>query len=154
MELGQIRIAKDKGEFVKQLTVKDGDSGPFQTYADVMLFAAVLGAKQQRRVALTEISKNPSPINIEVFLSRGYDGVIKLLAFTTTQDLKSLSNEEDSVNQRHQILEEYANGGLEVLQSELRGNVDYTNGLLLMLKAGQKVERETEEFDLSRFLPM
>lgn len=154
MELGQIRIAKDKGEFVKQLTVKDGDSGPFQTYADVMLFAAVLGAKQQRRVALTEISKNPSPINIEVFLSRGYDGVIKLLAFMTTQDLKSLSNEEDSVNQRHQILEEYANGGLEVLQSELRGNVDYTNGLLLMLKAGQKVERETEEFDLSRFLPM
>ena len=154
MELGQIRIAKDKGEFVKQLTVKDGDSGPFQTYADVMLFAAVLGAKQQRRVALMEISKNPSPINIEVFVSRGYDGVIKLLAFTTTQDLKSLSNEEESVNQRHQILEEYANGGLEILQSELRGNVDYTNGLLLMLKAGQRVEQETEEFDLSRFLPM
>ena len=154
MEIGQIRIAKDKGEFVKQLTVKDGDSGPFQTYADVMLFAAVLGAKQQRRVALMEISKNPSPINIEVFVSRGYDGVIKLLAFTTTQDLKSLSNEEESVNQRHQILEEYANGGLEILQSELRGNVDYTNGLLLMLKAGQRVEQETEEFDLSRFLPM
>lgn len=154
MELGQIRIAKDKGEFVKQLTTKDGDTGPFQTYADVMLFAAVLGAKQQRRVALTEVSKNPSPINIEVFVSRGYDGVIKLLVFTTTQDLKSLSNEEDSVNQRHQILEEYANGGLEILQSELRGNVDYTNGLLLMLKAGQKVEQETEEFDLSRFLVM
>jgi dnd system-associated protein 4 len=34
---------------------------------------------------------------------------------------------------RNQIFEEYANGGLELLQNELRGAVDYTERIVLML---------------------
>ncbi|MBF2066567.1 MAG: DNA phosphorothioation-associated protein 4 [Calothrix sp. C42_A2020_038] len=154
-ETGKIRIAKDKAELVKSLTITGGKTGAFQTYADVIVFAATLGAKHKKRVPLEGISKKePGPIRLEQFISMGYDIVIKLLAVVETQDIKILSlTEEELETQRNQIFEEYANGGLEILQGELRGSVDYLERILLLLsyeRAGK--DRTNEEFDLSRFL--
>ncbi|MEC4819877.1 MAG: DNA phosphorothioation-associated protein 4 [Scytonema sp. PMC 1069.18] len=154
-ETGRIRVAKDKADLVKALTSGDGETGPFQTYADVIVFAAALGAKHKRRVSLGEISKRePSPIRLEYFSSMGHDRVIKLLGLTETKDIKILSpNEEEYEQQRNQIFEEYANGGLEILQNELRGAVDYTERILLILSSERnKLEQPEEEFDLSKFL--
>jgi hypothetical protein len=39
MAANKIRIAKDKADLVKSLTLLDNNSGPFQTYADVIVFA-------------------------------------------------------------------------------------------------------------------
>lgn len=151
-ETGRIRVAKDKAELVKALTSADGGTGPFQTFADVVMFAAALGAKHKKRVPLGEISqREPSPIRLEYF---GNDWVIKLLGVTETQDIKILStNEEEYEAQRNQIFEEYANGGLEILQSELRGAVDYSERILLLLSYERRNnEQQDEEFDLSKFL--
>lgn len=46
-ETGRIRVAKDKAELVKDLTSSDGGTGPFNTFADVIVFAAALGAKHK-----------------------------------------------------------------------------------------------------------
>jgi dnd system-associated protein 4 len=155
-ETGRIRVAKDKAELVKALTSADGATGPFQTFADVIVFAAALGAKHKRRVPLGEVSKRePSPIRLEYFISMGHDRVIKLLGITETRDIKILSpsNEEQYENQRNHIFEEYANGGLEILQTELRGAVDYTERILLILSSERfNQEPQNEEFDLSKFL--
>ncbi|KAB8334995.1 DNA phosphorothioation-associated protein 4 [Scytonema tolypothrichoides VB-61278] len=153
-ETGRIRVAKDKAELVKALTSVDGATGPFQTYADVIVFAAALGAKHNKRVPLGEISKRePSPIPQEQFIVRGYDTVINLIAITETKDIKILSfNEDKSVEKRNHIFEEYANGGLEFLQAELRGAVDYTERILLMLSSEKLESQPEEEFDLSRFI--
>jgi dnd system-associated protein 4 len=158
IETGRIRVAKDKAELVKSLTSIDGETGPFQTFADVIVFAASLGAKHKKRVSLAEISKRePGPIGLEVFVSRGYDRVIKLLGVTKTQDIKILSvDEENKEFLRNHIFEEYANGGLEILQNELRGAVDYTERILLMLsyeRTNQGEKKQEEDFDLSKFLP-
>ena len=59
--------------------------------------------------------------------------------------------DEESGNIRVQIFEEYANGGLEVLQNALQGSVDYTDGILLLL-LDEKDKGDQEDFDLSRFL--
>ncbi|WP_427157719.1 DNA phosphorothioation-associated protein 4 [Aliinostoc sp. HNIBRCY26] len=154
-ETGRIRVAKDKAELVKALTSSDGSTGPFQTFADVIVFAAALGAKHKKRVPLGEISKRePSPIRLEYFASVGSDVVIKLLGMTETHDINILSiYEEGYETQRNSIFEEYANGGLEILQTELRGAVDYTERILLFLcyERTSKDEQE-EEFDLSKFL--
>lgn len=154
-ETGRIRVAKDKADLVKALTSSDGSTGPFQTFADVIVFAAALGAKHKKRVPLGEISKRePSPIRLEYFASVGNDVVIKLLGMIETQDINILSiYEEDYETQRNGIFEEYANGGLEILQNELRGAVDYSERILLFLsyERNHKDEKE-EEFDLSKFL--
>ncbi|TFI53830.1 DNA phosphorothioation-associated protein 4 [Mastigocladus laminosus UU774] len=154
-ETGRIRVAKDKAELVKALTSADGGTGPFQTFADVIVFAAALGAKHKKRVPLGEISKRePSPIRLEYFASVGNDWVIKLLGITETQDIKILSlGEEEYETNRNHIFEEYANGGLEILQGELRGAVDYTERILLILThIRTNKDKQEEEFDLSKFL--
>jgi dnd system-associated protein 4 len=154
-DTGRIRVAKDKAELVKALTSADGATGPFQTFADVIVFAAALGAKHNKRVPLGEISKRePSPIRLEYFATMGHDWVIKLLGITETKDIKILSlHEEEYEYQRNQIFEEYANGGLEILQNELRGAVDYSERILLILSSERfNQEKQEEEFDLTKFL--
>lgn len=156
VETGRIRVAKDKAELVKALTAADGATGPFPTYADVIVFAAALGAKHKKRVPLGEVSKKePAPIPQEQFLVRGYDAVINLIAVNETEELKILSLTENHINEnRNDIFEEYVNGGLEMLQIELRGAVDYTERLLLILISEVvRQKKEKEEFDLSKFLP-
>ncbi|ACK68948.1 conserved hypothetical protein [Gloeothece citriformis PCC 7424] len=154
MAISRIRIAKDKGELVQALVDFNGATGPFQTYADVMAFAAALGAKLKKRVPLSIISKEPAPISLEIFISRGYDTLIKLLAIAETKDPKILSvYEAEAEAQRVEIFEEYANGGLERLRDEVRGAVDYSDRLLLLLSNERLPEEPSqEEFDLSRFL--
>lgn len=155
MATPRIRVAKDKAELVQALVDFKDTTGPFQTYADVLVFAATLGAKYHKRVPIGTIStKEPAPISLEVFISRGYDLVIKLLAIAQTKETKILSS-YDSIAEEKRVLifEEYANGGLEKLQDELRGAVDYSERLLLILNQERlKEELTLEEFDLSRFL--
>ncbi|MEH1948461.1 MAG: DNA phosphorothioation-associated protein 4 [Nostoc sp.] len=154
-ETGRIRVAKDKAELVKDLTSSNGGTGPFNTFADVIVFAAALGAKHKKRVPLGEISKRePSPIPQEQFIVRGYNTVINLIAIAETQEIKVLSLEEGNNNEkRNYIFEEYANGGLEILQSEIRGAVDYSERILLILSHERFQDNsQEEEFDLSKFL--
>jgi len=156
-ETGRIRVAKDKADLVKALASSDSGMGVFQTFADVVLFAAAVGAKYKKRVPLTEISrKEPSPIRLEYFTSMGNDLLIQLLAVVETEDIKILSHYEETAEiQRNHIFEEYANGGLEILQNELRGAVDslYLDRILLFLGHQRTNEHQgDEEFDLSRFL--
>jgi dnd system-associated protein 4 len=155
MVLNRVRIAKEKAEFVKSLTESENKFGPFQTYADVIIFAAMLGLKRKKRVAVETVSKRePAPISMEVFISRGYELAIKLMALSDTQDTAILSQFNSELeHQRTQILEEYANGGLEILREEFRGSVDYTSQILLLLMAERdRANSTTEEFDLTRFL--
>lgn len=155
MAPNRIRVAKDKAELVKQLVASKDTTGPFQTYVEVMVFAAALGVKNKNRVALGETTKrDPSPIPQENFASQGHDLMIKLLAIIQTQDINILaSRPEEYESQRTQIFEEYANGGLEILKNELRGAVDYSERLLLILISERDhQEQSAAEFDLTRFL--
>jgi dnd system-associated protein 4 len=168
----RIRVAKDKAELVKSLIASSENNSPFQTYADVILFAAVLGAKQKQRTPLGEISKKePGPISIEIFIARGYDSVMKLIAIAATENINVISpDRSDFEQQRIGIFEEYANGGLELLDRELCGAVDYTERILLMLSVSIDSKQQTQiisprsgdsdttsetapvEFDLRKFL--
>lgn len=154
MALPRIKVAKDKADLVQKLLDTKGTTGTFQTYADIIAFAASMGIKYQKRIQLEEVSQNePAPISLEVFISRGYDRLIELIAVTETQDLNILSKDAEVEAQRILIFEEYANGGLEKLRYELRGAVDYSERLVLILNAERfATESSEEEFDLSRFL--
>lgn len=150
----RIKIAKDKADLVQSLIQINEPSGVFQTYADVMAFAATLGRKYQKRLPLESIAKEPSPISLEVFISRGYDLLIKLLAIAETEDPKIISTYESLAEEKRAIIfEEYANGGLEKLQEDLKGAVDYSERILLILNNERfKKETENKEFDLTKFI--
>ncbi|BAB76613.1 DNA phosphorothioation-associated protein 4 [Anabaena sp. FACHB-709] len=156
MAANRIRVAKDKAELVKSLLASKDTTGPFHTYVEVMVFAAALGVKYKKRVPLGETTKRePSPIPQENFASLGHELIIKLLAVNETHDIEIISSrEEEYEDKRTEIFEEYANGGLAILENELRGSVDYSERILLFL-ISERDNKETleEEFDLSKFLP-
>lgn len=149
----RIKIAKDKAKLVKDLKASDDTTGPFQTYVDVMVFAATLGAKRKKRVPLVEFARDLDPIRRDYFENNRCELLINLLAIYETQNHKILFNDEKTDEQRIKIFEEYANGGLEILQEELRGAVDYSERILLIISSErEKQEQQEEDFDLNRFL--
>jgi dnd system-associated protein 4 len=155
MAYPRVKVAKDKADLIQKLLETKGTTGVFQTYADLVIFAASLGVRYQKKIPLLEISQTePAPISLEVFISRGYEWVINLIAIADTQDTQILTTNNSEIEaQKITILEEYANGGLAKLREELRGAVDYTERLLLILSAERfPLPTIEEEFDLSRFL--
>jgi dnd system-associated protein 4 len=152
MAANRIKIAKDKVELVKALVISNEKTAPFQTYVEVMIFAAALGAKHKKRVLLGEIAKDLSPLRQDYF-TNNFTLLINLLAINETQNINILGEDEIADDQRIHIFEEYANGGLEILQTELRGAVDYSERILLILIAERYTQQQQDkEFDLSMFL--
>ncbi len=152
MAANRIRVAKDKAELVKSLVASKDTTGPFQTYVEVMVFAAALGIKYKKRILLDVISKDLSPLRQDYFTS-SFTLLINLLAITETENIKILGDDNVADEQRIHIFEEYANGGLEIIQNELRGAVDYSERLLLILSYERtNTEQQDEEFDLTKFL--
>lgn len=154
MPIHRVRIEKENAELVKCLGEGQDNQAPFQTYADVLVFAAALGSKWQQRLPIITVAKEPSPISLEVFVSRGYDWLFKLLAIAATQNPQILSlHEAEAESQRVLIFEEYANAGLMKLQEDLRGAVSYAERIALILNQERYHEQKPTpgEFDLSRF---
>ena len=132
----RVKIAKDKAELVKSLRAEGADdtTKPFQTYAEVLVFAAALGAKRDRREPFGEFSKkDPDPIPYDVF--RKYDKVVKLLAIVATKNPKVLADNDEAEESRIKIFEEYANAGLEIIDNEIKGSVDHLERILLFLSS-------------------
>lgn len=152
----RIKIPLDKSSLVQSLIFsQDNPQGIFSTYADLIAFAASLGKKYHLRIPLGAIAKEPSPISIEVFHSRGYDSLFKLLAITETNNPQIISNfDEKQEEERIKIFEEYAHGGLVTLEEKLKGAVDYPERILLILSTESHYSPETPatNFDLTRFL--
>ncbi|BAZ00135.1 hypothetical protein NIES37_41180 [Tolypothrix tenuis PCC 7101] len=152
MAANRIRIAKDKVELVKALVASKDTTGPFQTYVEVMVFAAALGAKNKKRVPLEGIAKDLSPLRQDYF-SSSFSLLINLLAINEIKDINILSEQDVADEQRIHIFEEYANGGLEILQNELRGAVDYSERLMLILSSEIfSNDLLRKEFDLRQLL--
>lgn len=152
MALARVQISEDKAELVKALRDAEEGTGPFQTYADVLAFAGMLGISRAKRVQLGKFSrKDPDAVPQDQF--RNNSAVISLVAAISTEELRILLPGEEYDAIRIQIFQEYVNGGLEILQAELQGTVDYSEQILLLLNAERDQEKaDVEEFDLSRFL--
>lgn len=150
----RIKIAKDKADFLKALRATEDTSGPFQSYADALVFAAALGMRRGIREPIAEYSKLIDPIRQDIFYGKGYDQVINLLAVTSGNEPRILASTDEAEEERVRIFEEYANAGLDLLVGALKGSVNYTESLLIFLsteRAAKDAQIE-EEFDLSRFI--
>lgn len=150
----RIRIAKDKVQLVKELSVQEGGKGFFRHMVDILAFSAALGYARNNRSPLNEPAKVPDPIRHSVFQTHGYDTIINLLAVSDSEDPGILANRDDMEDKRAAIFEEYANGGLEILDRELKGAIDYLDTTLLLI-AGERSrnEEETESgFDLTKLM--
>ncbi len=91
-----------------------GDEGPFTTLAEVLTFAAGLGYAEGRREPL---SASGEQIDFDVFQRLGVEGFIDMLAAAVHEDVTILGPEMS--DERLAVFEEFANGGLDILESRL-----------------------------------
>jgi dnd system-associated protein 4 len=151
----RIKVAKDKAALVRSLKVTNEDrQPPFQTYVEVLVFAAALGFRYHRKTPLGEICrKEPDPIPRENF--REHEKTIDLLAVVDSQDPKILSKTEECEERRIRIFEEYANAGLAIIGDRLDGIFNYSDNILLLLDSERQASKpDSDEIDLSHFLSM
>jgi len=151
----RIRIDKDKVDILRKLVKsEESPTGPFSLNADVIAFAAALGANKSRRLPLEHPASDPAPIRQDIFERQGYDTVINLLAVCEEENPLVLANEDEMDNKRGKIFEEYANGGLQILKEELTGAVDYLETILLLISTQREEPAygEEESFDLSKLI--
>ena len=79
--------------------------------------------------------------------------MMNLLALHADPRPDVLADSDDAVNARAQTFEEFANGGLELLQEELRGARDVLETIVLLVSAERKpTDTDTDVFDLSKLI--
>ncbi|MEM9265399.1 MAG: DNA phosphorothioation-associated protein 4 [Cyanobacteria bacterium P01_F01_bin.13] len=133
MPLARVQIDVRKAELVKALRASEASTGPFQSYADVMTFAAAVGVRHGKRVPISKQSRyDPDAVPQDQFKN---EALISMVAVVDTLEPKILSETDDCDYGRVTIFQEYANGGLEVLEEKLKGTVDYSEQILLILKS-------------------
>lgn len=111
-----------------------GEEGPFSTLAEVLTFAAGLGYSEGQR---EPFSASGEQIDFDVFQRLGVEGFIDMLAAAVHEDVSILGPQR--ADDRLTVFEEFANGGLEILQSRMtQSQADLDTMLAVIL------EREAE----------
>jgi dnd system-associated protein 4 len=112
MMVDRIRRPAHFEDLMKKLS--SSDISPLLSYKDVLVFAACVGYSRRRRLAF---DKSGEKISLTVF-SGHYDlMVINSIAIAETNDPFILGSEKEE--EKYKIFEEYACGGLEVLENEI-----------------------------------
>lgn len=89
----------------------------FPTYRDILLFAAAVGFRQERRVSFT--SSSGDAIRYEVLTAPGFsDTLINMMAANVVADDPEIMDVART-EERIKIFEEYVNGGLEYIQEQV-----------------------------------
>jgi len=109
----------------------------FETYKDVLIFAACLGFKRKKRVPFT---KSGEPIDLQIFSGEFNTSVINIIAVAESSDLSYMGQDKEA--ERIVAFEEYACGGLEIIKNEYWDTkLDLNKGLAALIMQ----EQETDE---------
>ena len=128
---GRVRRPAEFDDILQELKEK----GIFPTFKDAMVFAAGLGYRRGNRKSF---NKSSEPIRIDEFYGDYDRTIMNVLAVEETEDPNMIAPSLEE--ERIKIFEEYANGGLDILNREIReGQQDWRSGLVSL------VQREEEE---------
>jgi len=133
----RVRRPAEHEQLMKRLT---GDEGPFSTLAEVLTFAAGLGYAEGRREPFTAVG---DAIDFDVFQRLGVEGFIDMLAAAVHEDVTILG--PDQSDARLMVFEEFANGGLDVIQSRIaQTKADLDSLLTIILEREHDVATEPD----------
>jgi dnd system-associated protein 4 len=131
----RVFTSKEKGDLFLKLskTKQKTDAGLFDNNKDLFLLAAAIGFKDNRKRPLL---KKDGEIPLSVFQkSKDNLDFIDLVALGDTKDVYILDwDDEDMVDKKLRIIEEYANRGLEIIEERLyNNNTDIFDNLLQLI---------------------
>lgn len=105
------------------------NEGRFPYFRDILLFAAAIGYRNDRRVAFTGASGDP--IRYETLTGPAFsEALINMIAANVVTDDPEIMD-GTRIEERINLFEEYANGGLEYLQEQV--NVRHQPAALVVI---------------------
>lgn len=141
----RIHRASDKKRIIEALT-SDGTPA-FREIWRLLLFAAALGFKNGRRERLVNMDSGEA-IRQELFgNSPAWPGILYLMGLVETSATDVLMASEEAEDQRIKVFEEYANGGLAILEDHFRAGNCNLDSLLNFIQS-QTAEVQTKKPDL------
>src|ERR1041385_5026894 len=110
----RIQRAIDKETIVKALT--DGEQPCFQEIFRLLIFAAMLGLKLERREPLDKVDSGKAVPENYFTNSPVWPGLIYLIGLVETSSTSVLQGTDEAEDNLAEVFEEYANGGLAYLK--------------------------------------
>lgn len=140
MAVSDVRVRRPKQHevLIQQLR----DEGGFPTIRDVLLFAAGLGVKNERRKSFDSAGE---PIRYDTVVDPAYaSGFINMIAAVeSAEDPEVLDS--GRLPERITIFEEYVNGGLEYLQEQVNVRAQPIDVVLNALVTGSLADEAPHE---------
>lgn len=122
----RIHRAKDKEGIISDLT--SSELGVFKEIWRLLVFAAMLGFQQKRRSPLLEVDQGKGIDQATFGNSPVWPGILYLVALSETESEEVMRTTENTESLRITLFEEYANGGLEILQEYFaKADLDLTS---------------------------
>ncbi len=137
----RVQRSINKETLVKSLTT--GENPVFKEIWRLLMFAAALGYKQKRRIPLGATDTGKAFPQQYFSNSPVWPGFQYLLALSEIEDASILSGGDEADDQRITIFEEYANGGLELIEEELESS-GYSLDSMINLIAQSTAEATTQ----------
>ena len=129
----RIRRAKDKELLIERL-VKKG-SGKFGEIWKVMCFAACLGMYSKRKERIKDYDTGKS-IDFSYFGGNpAWPGILHLIGIVEAEDPSILNPDQEKMDRRIELFEEYSNGGMSIMLEKMEANDFNLDSLLSLLPA-------------------
>jgi|ERR1700687_805103 len=140
----RVRRPRDKEKLVQRLVDEDK---VFETNRDAFAFAAALGYAKNTRTAFEQSSE---PIPWSVFSGAGHEALVNMISVMSTKDFAILGL--GRFEERLLIFEEYANGGLHILQELVaKAERQFLDLVLDLIMESEGVTEPGKELEIEKF---
>lgn len=127
----RIHRATDKEEIIAALTASK--LGVFREIWRLLIFAAQVGMKNEKREPLIGIDSGKGIDQSTFGNCPAWPGILYLMGLAVTDDSEILAGSEDAEDQRLNTFQEYANGGLMLLEEFFSNRSVDLDGMLAFI---------------------
>lgn len=132
---GMRRIQRAKSKETLIATLTSPELGIFREIWRLLLFSAQVGIANSRREPLGDFDSGKGIDQSTFGNCPSWPGILFLMGITEAGDSSPLSNAPDTEDSRIQRFEEYANGGLFIIEEFLDGRIVDLDAVLAFIDA-------------------
>ena len=143
-ELKRLKRSSDKDDVFKFLDARSEKGGFFNTLFDIYMFALALGVKNRKKSPLK--AGTSDQIHLTHFTDDHRKYMDMVLLHDSNGDINKLDkSDEENVKEMLKTIEEYTNGGLEILLKTIENHPENAFEQILLLLESELTEEIPKE---------
>ena len=111
---------ENKKDIYDRLVESKSDYQILSKYRDLFLLAACIGYKERKRTKMTGNVNDRGELHWDIFERDNTDlAAINAIALSETSDINVILDTEEMLDRKIEIIEEYANGGIQIIKEKV-----------------------------------